>query len=563
MAVSLQLRASFEISSLYLKADGQTLVGDSSSSWPQCVWDLVQRGSSSISLRSSDGRYVADLQGSVGLVGDVSSAVAMNVLTLRDGSWRFLSSGKALALNAQDGSLRWIDVSRADNTSTNWTVHLSCNSSVSSFKVGVACSIISLTLFLQVNIRNAGTKRYLCLEGNELRINKDVAWGPEAVVTLEEVNGQYAMRTCTHEYLDQSGRITEEPSESSLFGLVVKGCRVAFQAVDGTFLSAGGPSNNLACRKDRISRDELFVLEPSRPQVTLTSYSNDMKVAFHEMRGDIVADGDKADDAVYFQLESSENEGIWFIRTHQNKLWQVVERGNAIRAETDEESESSEFQLEFIDDKVMIKSVKIGRYVTVRPNGHLHLSDDEPEEESQFILELVNRPAIVLQSPQGFVSQRDDSSVLSCNSLIPEVFRIEARNGRYSLSTDDEKYWSLSEDGDHIEAESAVPVAFLLQFLSETKLVIQTTENSFLCHSSNTDLMTTAKEAQSSECQWDFTGLGVAVQGRITPSPSPVPPQRNEIIRHDPQPQKPAAAPAPSPQIPKQEPQPRRWCIIL
>jgi hypothetical protein len=290
-----------------------------------------------------------------------------------------------------------------------------------------------------------------------------------------------------------------------------------------------------------------------------------MKVAFHEMRGDVVADGDKADDAVYFQLESSGKEGTWLIRTHQNKLWQVVEKGNAIRAETDEECESSEFQLEFVDDKVMIRSVKADRYVTVRPNGHLHLVDGELEEECQFILELVNRPAIVLQSPRGFVSQRDDSSALSFNSLIPEVFRMESRNGRYSLCTDDEKYWSLSEDGDHIEAESDVPVAFLLRFLSEMKLIIQTTDNSFLCHSSNTTLMTTAKEVQSVECQWDFTGLGVEVQGRLTPSPSPVPPHRNEITSTsaDPQQQKPVT-PAPTPASrKKEEPQPKRWCVIL
>jgi hypothetical protein len=131
MAVSLQLRASFEMSLLYLKADGQTLVGDSSPSWPHCVWDLVQRGSSSINLRSFDGRYVADLNGSVILTDNVGEAVAINVLTLRDGSWRFLSSGKALSLNSQNGSLHWIDVNGAGSTSTNWTVHLSCNSSVS------------------------------------------------------------------------------------------------------------------------------------------------------------------------------------------------------------------------------------------------------------------------------------------------------------------------------------------------------------------------------------------------------------------------------------------------
>lgn len=411
-------------------------------------------------------------------------------------------------------------------------------------------------------MRNAGSKRYLCLEGGELRINKDVAWGPEAVVTLEEVHGQYAIRSCSHEYLDQSGRMVEEPSESSLFGLVIKGGRVAFQDVDGNFLSVGGPSNSLASRRDKISRDELFILEPSRPQVSLTSYCNDLKVAFHETRGDIVADGDMTDDAVYFQLESGENEGIWYIRTHQDKLWQVVERGSAIRAETDEESEAAQFQLEYVDDKAVIKSVKSGKYVTVKQNGHLQASADEPTEDSQFVLELVNRPAFVLQGPRGFVCQRDDSAALSCNNLTAEVFRVESRRGRYSLSTDDEKYWSLSDDGDHIEAESVVPVAFSLQFVSETQFRIQTTESTFLCHSHDTDLMITAKEAQSSTAQWNYAGKRIALLGRTTPSPSPVPPAHDATDGHTSQQQNPVA-PSSSPQKPKEEEKPAGRCTIL
>lgn len=130
MAVSLQLRASFESSSLHLKADGQRVVADSAAVWSRCVWDLIQRGRATISLRTADGRYIADLDGSVGLVGDLNDAAAMDVLTLRDGSWRFrLSSGKSLSVRAQDGSLSWTDV--GGTGSTSWTVHLACIPTVS------------------------------------------------------------------------------------------------------------------------------------------------------------------------------------------------------------------------------------------------------------------------------------------------------------------------------------------------------------------------------------------------------------------------------------------------
>ena len=410
-------------------------------------------------------------------------------------------------------------------------------------------------------MRNASTKRYLCLEESELRVSKDVAWGAEAVVTLEEVAGQYAIRTCSHEYLDQSGSLVEEPTESSLFGLVVKGGRVAFQAVDGTFLSAGGPSSSLASRRDKLDRDGLFILETSRPQVTLTSHSDDLKVAFYETRGDIVADQDKTDDAVCFQLESkcSGSDSLWYIRTHHNKLWQLVERSNAIRAETEEKSEAAEFQLETMDDRTVLKSAKNGKYVVVKSNGHLQASCDEPTEESQFVLELVNRPAIVLQGPSGFVNQGDEQAALTCRSLTSEVFRLESRHGRYSLSTDDEKYWSLSDDGDHVEAESIVPVAFRIRFVSETRFIIQTTDNSFLCHSNDTDVMITAKEVEAGNGQWNYAGTNVAVHGRVTPSPSPLPPRRQIKQEQEQQP----LPPSPGPQKPPEQPKGGGRCVIL
>ena len=365
-----------------------------------------------------------------------------------------------------------------------------------------------------------------------MRETKDVPWGPDAVVTLEEAEGQYALRAPNHAYLDQSGKLVDDLSETSLYSLILRGSRVGFQALNGSYLSAGGPTNSLAARKDKLGRDELYWLEPSRPQVALTSVANECNVSVQTATGNVVADSETR---IYFQLESRRHgdgdeedaETVWVMRTSENKLWRVVERSGAIKAdETEAElSLSSDdtaklFRLSWHGEKARIASVFNGKCVAVAENGHLYAAGgDDDNDDDEFLVEIVNRPIMVLQSCRGFVARDDDDDTndLVANSVTPEAFIVETRRGKYSLQSDDEKYWTLAEDDDKVVADGDVPVAFHFHLVSDRQLQIRMTDDSYVCSGENGGSVSVVKEpAGDGSEMWWFAGTAEIVSDRPT-----------------------------------------------
>eukprot|EP00118_Oscarella_pearsei_P015966 m.148668 g.148668 ORF g.148668 m.148668 type:complete len:229 (+) comp38501_c0_seq3:2227-2913(+) len=177
----------------------------------------------------------------------------------------------------------------------------------------------------------------------------------------------------------------------------------------------------------------------------------------------------------------------------------------------------------FITDTIALRQKKCFSPVS---DGHglTAAGDGSGKEDEKFLLEIVNRPALVVQGSHGFAARGEDTNELVMNSLTPEVFKVNARCGKYSVCTDDDKYWTLAEDDDKIVADGDVPVAFYFHLLSECQLQVKMTDDSYLCSGKEGELVSIEKEPEVGEASWWFAGKAVEV------SDSPTPDRRSVIV---------------------------------
>lgn len=144
---------------------------------------------------------------------------------------------------------------------------------------------IQLAIHPQVNMYNTNRKRYCHLApapsdeelANEVHGNQLIPWGSEALITLDYIEHKYAIKVCDGRYLHPEGNL-QESSDGALYTLQVKSGGLAFRASDGRFLTNVGSTATLKARNTKVSKDELFQIKDSQPQVTLLG-SNGKRVS--------------------------------------------------------------------------------------------------------------------------------------------------------------------------------------------------------------------------------------------------------------------------------------------
>lgn len=144
---------------------------------------------------------------------------------------------------------------------------------------------IHLATHPQANLRNANRKKYMrfSAETNHLQCDKITPWGPECLITLEYMEGKYALKSCNGLILHCDGSLVEQPSQETLFSIELRSGQLfgmAFRDGAGKFLTAVGVDGVLQSRGSKVAnKDELFTIEDSHPQVALTSLVNKKKVS--------------------------------------------------------------------------------------------------------------------------------------------------------------------------------------------------------------------------------------------------------------------------------------------
>lgn len=135
---------------------------------------------------------------------------------------------------------------------------------------------IQLSIHPQINLKNVCRKRYTQFKDDEIQCNADIPWGADALITLEFSEGKYAFKTCNNRYLHKNGTLEEQLSEDCKYMLEIKSGQqsgLAFKDNEGRYLTAVGNTATMKGRNKTITKDELFTIEDSHPQVVFVAHN--------------------------------------------------------------------------------------------------------------------------------------------------------------------------------------------------------------------------------------------------------------------------------------------------
>lgn len=133
---------------------------------------------------------------------------------------------------------------------------------------------IQLYVHPQIHLRNVNRKRYARLnsETNELECTEITPWGADALVFLDFVEGKYALKSCDNRFLNRDGALQDDIDENALYMMEIHSGSLAFKDCEGRYLTAVG-KGTMKGRNKTVSKDELFTIEDSHPQVQIVSHN--------------------------------------------------------------------------------------------------------------------------------------------------------------------------------------------------------------------------------------------------------------------------------------------------
>lgn len=330
--------------------------------------------------------------------------------------------------------------------------------------------VMQLAMHPQVAIWNVNRKTFMHMSGDQMTTDEPIAWGADATITLHFFEeGKYGLQTCDARFLSSTGELKKTPDATCKFTLRLFGGQVAFTDSRDKYLTSLGASGVVKATKDGPpSKDELYVMEDSHPQIKMTSWQG-KKVS---VRSGVEVTANQVDttDSEMFQIEIGSG-GKWALRTHKNKFWYLAEGGAILSDSETKDSASAQFDIEWIDAKLALIASN-GKRVTVKKNGALVATATEANDESVFIYEMTNRPNLILRGPYGFTATMP-SGIIECNKSSPEVFNMTVAKGVCHISTQDGKYWKVAEDGSSVKANGSSSDNFYLVFVALSKFCIK------------------------------------------------------------------------------------------
>jgi fascin 1/2 len=255
----------------------------------------------------------------------------------------------------------------------------------------------------------------------------------------------------------------EAPNDTCKFIIVFDGGKVSFKSKSSQkFLTALGGKGTCKATKTAISKDELFEMEDSFPQLKFTSV-NGKKLSIKAGIELAASQADTTDNEI-FQVEPAGNVGddIWTVKGCNNKFWTVVD--NAIHCTAESvTSDAEKFKFEWRGPSIAIQSVSTGKYLEQKMNGYIHAIGKEAstDAKTEYVYEIVNRPKLVLRGEYGFVGTLP-SGLLECNKSVPEVYTMHVTKGMCHISSASGKFWKIGENGISCSGSSPEPYTMSL-----------------------------------------------------------------------------------------------------
>ncbi|XP_005108068.2 fascin [Aplysia californica] len=349
--------------------------------------------------------------------------------------------------------------------------------------------IVQLSIHPQVNLRNVNRKRYAHLKDEQLQVTEVIPWGQEALIILHFEEGKYALKTYDNRFLNRDGTLSADLTDEGRYTLEIRSganSGLAFKDVTGTYLTAVGATATMKGRNKTVSKDELFTLEDSCPQVILTSLANNKKVSTRQ-GVDVTANQDDEEDTdrEIFQMElvkppTDDAPGKWGFRTVDNTYWTQEPLGGIQATARDRENTSALFVVEWQGDGTIGIKANNGSYVQSRQTGQLVGLSDSLTNKEKFYVKIINRPLLLLKNEHGFVGLKSPKNEVQCSKTNYEVIFVEPSNdGHYFLKGTNGKYWRVQEDAS-ISADGDNPEPFLLEPKDASILTIKASNGCFI-----------------------------------------------------------------------------------
>uniref|UniRef100_A0A4W3II24 Fascin-like n=1 Tax=Callorhinchus milii TaxID=7868 RepID=A0A4W3II24_CALMI len=337
------------------------------------IWtiEFLKDNSCLVHIRSSLRRYLAsDNNGKVTCDQEAPSAYSNFVMiTQADGKVSFQSDETKRYLGGAEDNITCF--AQAVSESEKWVLHLAIHPNI--------------------NLFSPGKKRYLRYDAasNVVRCDSELPWGPDCVMTLIfDFKGTRSLS------------LEPGPSSRSLYVLRVRSGLLCLSDGEGRVLSSReGYVRSL--KSDSPSKDELFSPDPSPGQVTIRSLLNAKYISIRS-DGDLQANQTEAKESEIFQIIINNTTRKACTRDHPSCL---VYNGPRVGIKTSD-----------------------GKFVTTKSNGQLAVA---PGPAQEFILQLTNRPLLILQSDYGFVGFGPGTSRLDGNRCTHEASKLSCDEDGY------------------------------------------------------------------------------------------------------------------------------------
>jgi hypothetical protein len=265
---------------------------------------------------------------------------------------------------------------------------------------------------------NVMRKRFVHLEEGELRCNEDVPWGSDALVTFyffgDHPEGRYGLIASNGQFLSSSGRLQKDPTAECQFLLGFHDDQISLRDESGKYLACVGASATLKTNKTKVTKDELFVIQDSEPQFTITSSAG--KKVSSRTGTEIKADQVTVTDAEFFQLELDDAGKVSF-HTSKSTFWGIGADGT-LSATAAAKGATEKFTVRWKNDRVTFQASN-GKFLSVKSNGGIKADGADGDATAQFVLEIINRPQLVLRGQFGFVGLKGASGRVEVNRSQP------------------------------------------------------------------------------------------------------------------------------------------------
>jgi len=356
---------------------------------------------------------------------------------------------------------------------------------------------VHLAMHPMVTIMNVKRTTFLHMNDEETQLSTDeiIPWGDDAVLTLHfnKDNGTYSVRSCRGTYLSHTGELAAERDESSGkqdYILEFHGGNVAFKNLfSQKYVTSLGTAGLAKATKSSVTKDELYQLQNSYPQITLRA--NNGKYWSIKQGVEIAASAASAEtDKEIFQIEPLAN-GKWTMKAANPERalgLGVVDGGVHAANEGDQE-----FGIEFIGTKIAITTAS-GKYLSQAMNGYIKASADSVGDAESFEFRVVNRPRLVLRGAYGFVSTLP-SGLLDSAFSDGEEYRLESVEGKGVAIVHGKsgKYVRVN-DRNGLSVNGDEPEWFTIELFANSKCALKTAEGKYLQTAQNGGFSATGSE---------------------------------------------------------------------